>query len=296
MDVSASVTSDQLNFACPSCSASYSWSKTVPSTQQNAFSVNCEKCGVSFSVRNPGLTTASSPLVQPTPSRFCSQCGTKLEPGHSFCSSCGATASGSATGELTAKLAATSGDALRTVQSLAIDPVGSLARAYDALGAERAQATGIALAVLFSLTSTIGIALGANRWMGGLLSLGGGPSFGGYVKLALALLIFPAALTAISYGVRQVLRAERAIAADLFACGSAVVPLAIAVLLSGLLGVANVEVIALLMLFSTTYLVLLLFTGLTRIGGLTERAAAPAVPIILVLTAWLSKVAFTALL
>jgi hypothetical protein len=296
MDVSATVTSDHLNFACPSCSTPYSWNTALPTAQQTSFSVDCEKCGVAFSVRNPGIGTATSPLVPITQNRFCSRCGTKLEPGRAFCSSCGASVTGAAASELKTKLAATSGDALATVRSLAVDPVGSLARAYEALGQERAQATGIALAVLFSLASTIGIALGAKRWMGGLVSLGGGPSYGAYFKLGLALLIFPAALTAISYGVRQVLRAERSIASDLFACGSAVVPLAIAVLLSGMLGVANVEVVALLMLFSTTYLVLMLFTGLTRLGGLTERAAAPAVPIILVLTAWLSKVVFTALM
>ena len=296
MDVSATITSDHLNYACPSCSASYSVDKAAPSAQGNQFSVDCEKCGVTFSVRNLGVGTASSPMVQPTQSRFCSRCGTKLEVSRAFCSSCGASTTGAAAAELKTKLAATSGDALATVRSLAVDPVGSLARAYESLGHERAQATGIALAVFFSLASTIGIALGAKRWVGGLLSLGGGPSFGDYFKLALALLIFPAALTAISDGVRQVLRAERSLARDLFSCGSAVVPLAIVILLSGILGVANVEVIALLALFSATYLVLMLFTGLTRLGGLTERAAAPAVPVILVLTAWLSKVVFTALM
>jgi hypothetical protein len=296
MDVAATVTSDQLNFACPSCSTPYSWSSALPSAQQSAFPVDCEQCGVAFSVRNPGVSAASSPTVQPTQNRFCQQCGTRLDAGRAFCASCGASASGVLASDLKTKLAATSGDALATARNLAVDPVGALARAYGTLGRERAQAAGIALALLFSIVSTTGIALGAKRWSGGLLSLAGGPSLGTYLKTALILLILPVALTAISYGVRQLLRADRSVATDLFSAGSALLPLAIAVLLSGMLGVANVEVIVLLVLFSTTYLVLILFTGLTRLGGLTERAAAPAVPIILVLTAWLSKVVIAAML
>lgn len=296
MDAAATYAGDQLSFSCPSCNNAHALSRTAQSAQQNQFAVNCEKCGIAFSVRNDGVVVGSSPIVHPTPTRFCSQCGTKLEIGRPACVSCGASPSRVASAELKAKLAATSGDALATVRSLAFDPVGSLARAYENLGPERAQATGIALAVFFSLASTLGVSLGAKRWVGGLLSLGGGPSSGDYVKLALTLLIFPVALAAIMYGVRQVLRAQGSVATDVFSCGAAVVPLAIAMLLSGILGAANVEVIALLILFATTYLVLMLFTGLTRLAQLSERAAAPAVPIILVLTAWLSKVVLTAVM
>lgn len=300
MDVSATIVQNHLSFACPNCRSPYVWSTALASAQQSSFPVSCETCGVTFSVRNPGVAAASSPVVAAAPARFCSSCGTKIDAGSATCSNCGAAVAGSsvasaAAAQVGTRLAATSGDAVATVRNLALDPVGALSRAYETLGKARAQATGIALMVVFSLASTIGFALAAKRGSS-MFPVVSGPSMTDSLKLFLALLVFPAALAAISWGVRQVLRADSSFAIDLFTCGSAVMPLAVASFVSGLLGVSNFEVIGLLLLFALTYLILILFTGLSRLGGLSERAAAPAVPVILVLTAWLSKVVLTALM
>jgi hypothetical protein len=46
------------------------------------------------------------------------------------------------------------------------------------------------------------------------------------------------------------------------------------------------------MLFGMTYAVLILYAGFTRVGGLTEKAAAPAVPIAFIISLYICKVVF----
>lgn len=300
MEVTAVAGSDHLSFHCPACKAALSWSTAHPSSKQPSFPASCEQCGVTFSVSNPSVVgEAASPLVaQSGASRFCVKCGTRIVPGQAFCSSCGAASTGEAGGpasELGKRIATSSADALTAMRRLATDPVSGLAPAYTALGDARAQAAGIALAVFFALESAVGVSIGAKRALGGLFSFVPMQGFGGFLKLAVVFLIFPAAMTVIAFGVRKVLGGAPAIAADLFTCGAAVTPLGVALLLSGLLGGANVEVIALLLMFASTYLLLMLFAGLTRIGKITERAAAPTLPVVFVLTGWLSKVVFVAM-
>jgi len=260
--------------------------------------VVCGGCGVAFSVRNPALAVPpSSPEVRPTPAaavRFCVNCGARLEPQQSFCAACGA-AGGQAQSQLGRKLAATSADALAAVRRLATDPVAGLSVAYDALGEGRAQAAGAALCVFYALASAIGITVGARNWLGSMFAANSGGA-GGFLKLILFFLIVPAVLIAVSLAARKVARAAAPVAADVFLAGAALAPIAVAVLLAGILGGANFEVIALLLTFAWVYFLLMLFAGITRVGGVTERTAAPLTPVMVVVTAWLCKVIFVALL
>jgi hypothetical protein len=72
-------------------------------------------------------------------------------------------------------------------------------------------------------------------------------------------------------------------------------PSGVLVLAAALLGAANVEVILVLSLFALTYSILMLYAGCSRIGGISEAGAAPAVPIILLVSAWLTKIIVVAL-
>lgn len=67
-------------------------------------------------------------------------------------------------------------------------------------------------------------------------------------------------------------------------------------LLASLLGFGNIEVIVLLSVFGTCFTILMLFTALTRVYRITERAATFLVPLMLVVSAWLSKVMYAAML
>ncbi|MDO8680546.1 MAG: hypothetical protein Q7R30_18675 [Acidobacteriota bacterium] len=78
-------------------------------------------------------------------------------------------------------------------------------------------------------------------------------------------------------------------------CQAALAPLSAATMLAGLIGVGNIEIVVLMFFFALAYLVLMLYAGLTSIGAMTERAGAPAVPAAILLSAWLCKVVFAAL-
>jgi len=260
MDATAAVIADQLTFACPSCSAPYSWSTASPSAREARFPVSCSQCGIAFSVRNP-----SQVVVAPA---------------------------GSEVGQ---RVAASSADAWAALWKILSDPVAGLAPAYASLGTARAQAAGIALAVFFALASALGVMLGTKHWLGSMLYFGtAADGAGGVVKLVVAFLVVPLVMIGIAYGGRQILRVAPAVAVDVFTCGAAVSPVGVAILVGGLLG--NVEIAAVLMFFAVSYLLLILFAGLTKIGGLSEKVAAPIVPLLLLLTGWLSKVISAAML
>jgi hypothetical protein len=116
-----------------------------------------------------------------------------------------------------------------------------------------------------------------------------------FLKAVVAFLIFAAAMTAACAGIRKVLSGKGPLAADVFTVGAALTPLGIALFLGSLLGVGNLELSMLLMLFAMTWLVLMLYAGMTRLGGLTDRAAAYAVPVVFVVSLYICKVIFAAM-
>ena len=56
------------------------------------------------------------------------------------------------------------------------------------------------------------------------------------------------------------------------------------------------EVIAVFTLVAVCLTILMLFAGLTRICKLSERSATIAVPLMLIASAWFSKIIYTAIL
>jgi hypothetical protein len=74
-----------------------------------------------------------------------------------------------------------------------------------------------------------------------------------------------------------------------------ILPSGLFVLLGSVVGVANFEVIAILFLFAATYTVLILYAGCSRICGIPEPVVAPAVPVILLISLWITKVLVTAI-
>lgn len=200
-------------------------------------------------------------------------------------------------GDLGNQIGASGKDALGAITTLALNPVGGLAQAFEGLGAKRALGAGLVLCVAFSVVATIGASLGANR-MFGMMGLGmdSGPGFTFYLKTLLAFLVLPAAFIAVSLGLRKILGGKAPLAADVFTTGVALTPLAVATLLASLLGAANFEIATVLFLFAVSYLILILYAGLTRLGGVSERAAAPAVPVLLILAGWVCKVIFGAMM
>jgi len=233
---------------------------------------------------------------------YCDRCGTLIPEESAACGKCGRPVRAGATAEAAAAIKEETGVALRDALAIAkvvlVDPVGALRPTFDRLGVRKASAAGLALCLLFAAAAAMGIRMVASSGMGGFLGamvFGVEGGVGGFLRIVLAVLAIPAALVAVSRGLFALLGRRSPFGAELFSTGAALTPLGFAVLAAGLLGGGNFEVVALVLFFGMVYLVLMLFSGLTELGGLTQKSAAPSLPLLLLTSAWLSKVAFVAI-
>jgi hypothetical protein len=224
---------------------------------------------------------------------FCQKCGTVVADTAVACLSCNTpiVSAGPARSAAGGALKAAGADALRALRSLAGNPIGALAPAYAELGDARALRAGTAL----------GAGSLACFLLGGYLLL---PpfvkedlfeflGFGGVLKcLAFASVPF-VTVAAGSAAMRKVMGGANALGGDVFVAGASLLPVSLCVLLAGLLGLGNAEAVGLLAVFALCTATSMLFAGYTRVGKLGDRAGALAVPVVVVLSAWLAKVLAT---
>jgi hypothetical protein len=234
---------------------------------------------------------------------FCAQCGEELNPGALTCPQCGAKSGAEDPQAVQAKLTEIQEKALRAakdaghiLRAVLTDPVGGLPAGFASLGPARARRAGIVLSVAFSMISAVGVRIAAGRLLGGLLGDAEPHGVVALLKLTVVLLVPPAALVGAMFLIRRVRGLKSELSEEVYTTGAAVAPLAVALLLSAILGVANVEVAVVLSLLAWCYFILILYSGLTAVGGLSSKAAAPAVPLVVLVAAWLAKICFAALM
>jgi hypothetical protein len=188
------------------------------------------------------------------------------------------------------RLKTLAGKGWKTLLSVLQNPVENLAASFVRLQKQEALEVGIAFAVVFDICALFGIYMMLPRWAGQ-------PGIGDILKILLFGFVPPAALTGAIFLARKVFRAPGGtIESDVFIAGISVIPTGILLLLSGVLGIGNLEVIGVVAIFALSYTILILFNGCTRISEIAQVRAVPAVPIIILLAAWLSKVIFAAML
>lgn len=228
---------------------------------------------------------------------FCTHCGERAPEGAHECPSCGRTVRpepARPAAEWTQRLGASSSDAVSTLKGLLLDPVASLPDAYQALGPVRARAVGALLCVTFALAAATGLTLGARRWLGSIVVFVGS-GFEVFVKSFFTFLLIPASFVLAGLAVRKILRSSEGVVADVFTAGAALAPLGAAILVSGLLGSGSGAIVGLLFLFASTYMVLILYSGLSGVGRMTPRASAPAVPVLILAAAWITQLVLAVL-
>jgi len=190
---------------------------------------------------------------------------------------------------------------LGAVKILVSDPVGGLGKAYEALGSTKALTVGIAFLLVYIVSYLItGIFIsdadlvvpwasikGYEPNMVRLL-FGSGFEWGGYFKGLLLVAVFAAALIGALALFRMMLKSTAGIAADLFIIGASLVPVG----LSGLLVALLMKILQPGWFGSVVYLgiyvaahcimIFMLFSGLTKIIGMTERKATIYMPLMFV--------------
>ena len=224
---------------------------------------------------------------------FCPKCGTQLPDGSVACSSCGTTFApargGAAAAVAGERMKAASADAFTAFKTFMGNPVGGLADAYDSLGAAKALGVGITFGVVFAVC----ILLSMYRVVPEFLRPGG---VGGFLRMVVIAVTPFVALLVATVAVRTVFRGEGAIGIDSFLAGAALLPFGFIALVASILGPTNWNVIQFLAIFSISITILMLFAGLTRIYKLSERMATIAVPIMLLITAFLSQTIYRMML
>jgi len=78
--------------------------------------------------------------------------------------------------------------------------------------------------------------------------------------------------------------------------GAALLPFAFVALLTGIFSFQSMDISSGLFLFAICLAVLMLFSGLTRIGKLAERPASLAVPLMVIVSAWISRALYREML
>lgn len=236
---------------------------------------------------------------------YCTDCGVALDVETGVCPACVGTrpqfapqrttsgtlfgvteaaATGPARGapQVTAKVKEASKDATQSFRIFATNPVGGLPEAFENLGPSRAMGVGIVFAAFSILCVFIG------RYV--TLSTFEKPDF----FTSLQILIFGAvpfvSLLAASAATRKVFRGEGSFGGDSLIAGASLLPFGFFVLVFSVLGIVNREILALLFIFALCYGILMLYTGVTRISSVAESRAAFAVPVMIIVSCWLTKI------
>jgi hypothetical protein len=226
---------------------------------------------------------------------FCSQCGTASDGAAVACAQCGIDLQRKAPASLnTERAVAASKDAARAVKLLLTDPVGSIGAAYDALSGRQPVDVGITFCAVFILSCVLGMRTVARSVSSGLVSVSIGVKE--ILQVALLAAVPAATIVAIFFGIHLAVRQEKSLPRALFAGGAALIPLALFNLAGGLLGPENWQVLALLALVALSYTILLLYAGCRDVLKASSAISAAAVPVIIVVTAWVTKIVAAAML
>jgi hypothetical protein len=230
---------------------------------------------------------------------YCEFCGLQVNAATGVCVSCAPAAATAApvkarggaeqaAAELSTKVKTASKDATQALKTFAANPVGGLPAAFEALGESRALRVGLVFAAASVVLIFVGVYMSLPAFMR--------PDFGTSLKFIVFGAVPFASILAASMATRKVFGGAGSIGGDSMIAGASLLPFGFLIFISGLLGLANFEVTALLLIFAFCYAILILYTGCTRVSGVAESKAAFAVPVMIIVSAWLTKILFGAIL
>ncbi len=244
---------------------------------------------------------------------FCPHCGTRLEEenltsvsqeGLFNCPQCGKSivlASKSAGKDpieaavkrAGVKVKETSANAWKAFTMLCTNPIGGLYEAYQQLGLRNSLGVGFFFALLFSLTLILVAGGVVGKVFGGWIDF----SFAERVKIsALGLIIWLSLGIAFSIVRRMFGGKGGDTGGDALVSGVSLLPLVLWLWVAYIFGIMNLEVIGAVGIFSICAIVIILFAGCHKIAGISESLSILAVSIILILSAWITKIILTAAL
>ncbi len=187
--------------------------------------------------------------------------------------------------QATAAAKEASQQAVGAAKLLLNDPMGGIAEAYNSLGPGKALPVGIVFILVLLVSHLIVSAIGSHT---SIIPRPPSFEFETYFWGFIGLVLFVGTLLGVCILIRINTNPELSYSADVFLVGTSILPLGLGVLLTGLLNAILKEgffvyiIDASLMLFAETLMVFFLFSGLTKIHKVTERAATLFVPLMLI--------------
>jgi len=230
---------------------------------------------------------------------LCASCGKELPIEALSCPACGtsksstpkSSASGSSGPGVMDKVKAAAGDSLQAFKSFALNPVGELANVFNSLGEARALAVGITFGVVAAIGFTLGDVISMHQ-----LPEFARPTGIGWIIKSLLWSCIPFLTTAAAcFASRSIFRGAGGLAADCFVAGASMLPIALLFLMYGMLGLTHLQAVGAIAIFMGCIAVFILFVGFVRIMRLSEKTSTFVVPIVILLSAWLSDIIHSAL-
>ncbi|MFP5271400.1 DnaJ domain-containing protein [Coleofasciculus sp.] len=176
-------------------------------------------------------------------------------------------------------------DTFFTIRSFLLNPMGGLLPSFARLDSQRAMVVGLLLAVIFDACFVWGIYTG---WRD-MVSVSLVPLIG----VGMIPFIILAAMSAIA---RLIRRHPGSLAGDSFLAGATLTPLSILAIANGISSYMPSQLMVIITVFTACYTVLTLYSGCTQIANLSEKTAALVVPVMVLVSGWISYWAFTAML
>jgi hypothetical protein len=172
------------------------------------------------------------------------------------------------------------------------NPVGGLKAAFESLGGTRAKAAGIVFGVIFDICVVLGVRLlaGSAGFLWRSRAASESFPFSLAIKLFAIGIVILAIVVAVSASLRKIFHGIGSIDSDIFLAGASMLPIGVALVLGGVLGYANSEIILVVMVFACSTTVLMLYSGFTKMHSIPETASSIAVPLVLLFSAYSWKV------
>jgi hypothetical protein len=188
-------------------------------------------------------------------------------------------------------LAEAVGNAATALGKIAVNPVANLSQVRGALGIHQAVGVG----VVFAIVATVCMTLGLHLIFDTVFGFAYRPSVKPIVQLFGASMASFASLAVMHFAARTIFDGDSDYGTDVLVAGTALLPTSQAVLFIGLIGISYYRVAGVLGVFAVCYVVLILYTGCSRLANLSEAVSAPLIPVILILSGWLAQVLFGAI-
>ncbi len=179
------------------------------------------------------------------------------------------------------------GDTLRILPSLVLNPTGGLLPGMLSLEKPRVRAVGIMFEAIANFCFIGGTYLG---WRNQLKL-----SFSPFDLFLVGLVPFVTLMVMLGVA-RLIARRRGSLAGDVYLAGASLLPVGFLALASSISPFLGSQIMLVITVFACCYTILMLYSGCTQIANLPEKAAALLVPVMVLVSGWLSYVAFTMIL